>query len=656
MSITTSKHKFTKPHSKMILKILQENRMISQFYDALNIKLDSMDTSVRDMITYMESKTKLNMNEINYSDRKRLTNLFLINMMETCLAKGISKICKIYEFTSHDIELMIPEHFAQYDSFLVFGCPASTDIDVVCFVRAQDCLEGITKELSDESIKKLSVQLSELGYDTVKREIDMTTIYVDPSTQNITSSSKGGRETQNILIQTWMNHKQIMDPIMGMPLALLMHPVRMIEFTTDEIFDKLRSMAKYVLDYSEEISHNYQIFRPIKTILYTQGGNHMMIFMRKIQEYICYDPSQIKHYGLNMTKYHNRFKSIIMKLIQISLLCKFNLTIYVKEDLAQAVGMLFTADDLIDTDYKTSSDDLIQGAQWFLFRGTRGKFCADLFIRLLEQYNQIVDEFLLRLDIKPTIFETSDIYTLQEKHHIIKSFDQKMLEIFMNSPQIFTSEFENLWYQKNGTSIDISSKFIMCCSDETEFYQTYAKANSQILDVFHQCLIFVDQRSTEWLDMLNHKFICGSNGGEINHRTFQGRYNLIRGSAIEILAGYLFDPFVHAGISGFKKWELGFIVDHNTLGSAGFAPDMILITESTTDMEFILVEIKGLKSGRKNADYFRGLQLASKQIHSGKNILGKYISQDKLKINRGLILLCYIENQKFMMECHWQDL
>ena len=652
-TIIASQHKFTKPYSRLVLKILQEDRMISQFYDSLNHKLDSMDIYVRDMIKYMELETKLSICDIIYSERKKLCNIFLIKILELSLAKGMSKICKIYEFTSNDIEQMIPDHFAQYDSFLVFGCPESTDIDVVCFVRPQDCLAGVTKDLSDESIKKLSIQLSELGYDTVKREIDMTTIYVDPLTQNITSSSKGGRETQNILVQTWIYHRQIMNQTGDIPNALLLHPIRMIDFTTEEIFDKLRSMAKYIMDYSEEISPNYLIFRPIKTTLYTEGGNQMMRFMRSIIQYICYDPEMIKINGLDMKKYHNRFKSIIMKLIQISLLCKFNLTIYVKTELAESVRMLFVSNPLNTSE---RLEDLVQGARWFLFRGTRGKYCPELFIRLLDQYNQIVDEFLSKIDINPIIFNASDIYMIQTEHLIIKSFDQSMLKNFMESPQIFTPEFEFMWNKKNGDSLDINSQFVMKCSDESVFYQTYNMTDSHVLDVFHQCFIFVDQRSEKWLDMINHKFICGNNSGEINHQTFQGRYNLIRGSVIEILAGYLFDPMIHAGISGFKKWDIGFIVEQNIIGSAGFAPDMILISEKTTDMEFILVEIKGLKSGRKNADYFRGLHLASKQIQSGKNILGKFLSPDKLKIIRGLILLCYIEDMMFKMECHWQNI
>lgn len=649
-----------KKHGVLLLKIFSEDIMIPEFYKVLFEKMDRTDNAVRDIIKHVENTNGMKLKFIQERIKRASVNTFLINLINYSVSKGITKLCRIYEFTDHDIQTMIPNHFSSPDSFLVVGCPDSTDIDTIVFVREQDCYMGKTKELTDESISQIREQLRDLKYDVDNRELDINIVYVNPKTRMITASSKAGTETQNIINATHMLHKQVMTECMTdsglqtMPLGMYLHPVVNIKFTDKEVLDKLRAFAKYVLDYAEHISRDYALFRPIRLDLYTQGGDQMMRFMEGITKYIVCDPVEVKRLDLDMIKYHDRFKSMTMKLLQILLHDRCNDTAYVKADLAKTVHRIFSLEsDEVRTRYEA-------GALWLLFRGHRGSFCPELFPTLLEHYILIVNECLARTEIEPCIFREDDILIAQKEQNIVTALNDRMLSLFVESPEIFTEEFEKLWIEHHGSGTEINSQFKIACSDEKEFYNTYKNFDPDVLHVFKQCFIFVPQRSPEWLDMLSNRFVCGNNGGTIDNSTFQGRYNLIRGAIIELFAMHLFDPTLHAGLRGFKKWSLGFIVEKNATGSKGFAPDMILISDDADQdhgtPEFILIEIKGLKCSRKNADYYRGLHLATKQIGSGRDILSQFVSQDKLKIQRGIIILCCVENQQFMMEVHHVDL
>jgi hypothetical protein len=627
---------FNRNQSNLILEILRKDQMIPQFYDSLNDKMEKMESSVRDIIKHLEQIYQKPLEFISPHNRRMCINHFLINHMEHSLAKGMRKLFRIYPFTDTEIELMLPDHYAKYDSFVVFGCPESTDIDIICFVRAEDCIfeTGQTKELSDTSVRKIHSELRDLGYDVDRRKVDINIVYIDPIKHMIMASSNCPRETQNNVNATYMYHRQ---PV---PSGLDLHPMVDIELTDDILLDKMRAFAKYIMDYSEDICPVYKTFRPIKTSIYSESGDRMMIFMREILKYISYAPADIIKYGLDMTKYHSRYKSIIMKLIQIIALKRHRITSYVKVGIANLINVIFASDPMCDT-YR-------EGSLWFLFRGTRGTYCPDLFIKLLDMYHQIVDEHMTVMTVEPLFFDGDDIIEMQRELGLIKSFNKQMMKLFLSSPIVFLPEFESLWIDKHTDDTDINELFIIPCTDELQFYNRYKHLDPEILSLYNQCFIFVPQRSEIWLDMIENRFVCGNNGGTIDHSTFQGRYNLIRGNVIEILAINYFNPEMHAGLKGFRAIQLGFIVEKDEIGACGFSPDLVLIS----DDEFILVEIKGLKSGAKNSDYYRGLHLASKQIKSGKDILGKYISQDKLKICRGIILLCYIEDGNFMMNVH----
>lgn len=660
----------TQSRKKQIGKILRdkliENKLCNHFYIDLETKIKANDNSVRDIIkSYkLHEDIKNDIKDSTQSLDKNIINKILLRFFDqNAFAIGYNKLARIHTFTDDEISAMNPKQFAEHDSFIVMGCDESTDIDVVCFIgsdQKDNIKDGKTKELSKKSLDRLKLDLKNCGYDIENRKLDVTTAYVDPDTQMIIASSKGGAETQNIILETWTYHKQVMYPQEVIPMALHLHPMIKIEFTQKEIFDKLRSFAKYVLDHCEVISvkNDYRKFRPIKAELYVKGGDQMMKYMRNILDHIIHDPVVASEKKISMIEWHDKFKAIVMKLLQIICLYNCGKTAYRKKDIAKLVREIFTNEDNVTVDKYESF------ATWYLFRGRIGEYDRILgpkfFELLITCYCDIVDDFLQRVNVKPIMFDLEQILKIKTKNKIMNSIDEELLLMFLKSPNKSTDEFEKEWRSEFKNS-QLNSLFLLKSSDSEEFYDRYEKQSlidEKIISVFKKCFIFEDQRSEVWLDMLENKFVCGKNSGTLDD-SFQGLYNLIRGSIIEQLAIHLFDPNnsdikLQSKLSDHYKWQLGFIVESNTTGSKGFAPDMILIgtDPETKVLELIIVEIKGLKTHIRNADYYRGLNLATKQVGSGKKILSQYLSSDKLIMRRGLILLCYVDNMNLMMEIH----
>jgi hypothetical protein len=590
-------------------QIILKNEMIDEFYKSLLSKLD--DCNLIDIIK-----------RLNYDNIKKSVNEILILIYNRSPEKFIRKINYIHSFTESELHCLSlsEKHYSTYDSFIVFGCPFSTDIDVACFVMKDNYNNGKTYELSSDMVKKLCSELESIGYD-ITRTIDINPIYVDPTTQMIIASNTNS-ETQNIINSTWIYHKQIMInekiSTLCLPLALSMHPMKYIEFTKELIHHRIRLFAKFILDYAEELcasKEKYLELRPIKKIIYSDGGNDMIKF---VKNNIC-DHIEILYTNISddrLDSWKNRFKSIIMKLLQIILMFRHNKTYYTKEELAHSVYELFD----------TKQEFYYESALYYLFRGNRGVFHHELFLELLKQYSIIFDNLSeLVYNMKLIIFDTKSILE-------IKLLNDILMKQFLESPEVYTEEFEIEWNNTYGDS-PINSQFIIPCSDHEYFFSKFSD------EYFKNHFIFSNQRSPEWLDLLNNVFICGTNSGNISDSSFQGKYNLIRGAIVETLVINLFM------FAGFEKFNIGFIVEENKKGSRGFSPDLVLINNEPIP-EIIIVEIKTLKNF-KHKNYYRALQLAIKQIESGKKILR---DTSKVKIIRGIILLCYIESSKLYIE------
>jgi len=315
--------------AKRVTDLLACGGMPEQFFESLFEKIASRHFSVMDMIrrdpTVADDNTPL-------QERRRLCVKFLHSLIVSNPSRGINKINSIHELSGSDIDAMFPDNFAKYTCLVVVGCIDSEDIDTIAYVRSTDCLNGHAKPLSSSEIERLRSDLESLGYDTKNRKIDVNTVYVDPVSQNIIASFKGGPETQNIINHTHRHHRQIMSSVdPSIPLALEQHPVRDIVFTRDVVFLKIRAFAKYLLDYAEDISIDYKEFRGLKKEAYRMstdskttdsafgsdsafGGDYLMRFVKNAMNYIQLDVSAVQ--GIEQKKkWHDRFKSLTMKLI-----------------------------------------------------------------------------------------------------------------------------------------------------------------------------------------------------------------------------------------------------------------------------------------------------------------------------------------------------
>jgi hypothetical protein len=356
-------------HWKVVYEMFKNQTMIKSFYLSLFDKMKNKDNCVRDILNIIPKNLLNNLDNLSDSDQEyiqKIVNEFLISLFDKFVNKGLMKINRIHEFTDDEIDSMFANNFADYDSFVVMGCPESTDIDVVAFVRENDHDNGQTKLLSKMSTHRLYSELKDLGYDIINKEIDICLVYVDPVSQLIVAASKADVETQNIINDTWHYHKQIMNEKQNLPKALVLHLMRYVDFTKEQLFNKLRTFAKYVLDYAEDICLDYRSFRPSKVEAYTQGGQTMMLFLQK-SDWIVHDPSKLAPV-LDIGIWQTRFKAIIMKLLQICLIFSTGKTIYVKSELALSIRDSFDSLSLSPDKIK----EYEEGALYYLFRGNRG--------------------------------------------------------------------------------------------------------------------------------------------------------------------------------------------------------------------------------------------------------------------------------------------
>ena len=178
---------------------------------------------------------------------------------------------------------------------------------------------------------------------------------------------------------------------------------------------------------------------------------------------------------------------------------------------------------------------------------------------------------------------------------------------------------------------------------------TRIKNNDTLTELIENHFIFLHQRSNEWKELLKF-YKCGKNSGSIA-KTFQGKYNLIRGNFIEMMVQhYITDIFSHLGINDIYVFSLGLVVENvGVKGCRGAAPDLLAIT---TNGILYTVEIKGLKSRRVNSDFNRGIELARKQVKTVETILGG----KKLIEIRKLIILGTVEEEKVFLRLYQNDI
>lgn len=491
-------------------------------------------------------------------------------------------------------DIQIPEYdlYTQfYISCVVIGCPGSTDIDVVVFVTKENIKDGKPLELSPTLLITLMTELRDAGYSIESiDDLDINVLCVNES-GHIIANMKGGAEIANIINLTHHYHKQ-------------KYPIPHLQTIEVSIFDKLRAISKFILDNLKNLTPEYEKIRSSKQEAY-QNGTDAMIQFTVSEDFL----GNLDLVNINNTKeWKDLWKSLTMKFCQLILLVDDQYE-YTKEQLAVKTAKLFP-------ERENLTDELL----WFLFRGNKGRIDIDNTedtIRFLHQkYCVIVANHFA--SVKPsymTITRDTLLKTIIEQE---LPFPEDLLKAFFESPNVTTSTFEKLWdefvllYKEvyNVSSFSLNKLFqtpVSSLGDRLKLFTLLGKTN-------YEQFVWIAQRSDEWF-ALRKLYPGGTDLGNISD-TLQATYNLLRGSITEMIIQKLFSPSVIGLKNEDYSWvDTGLI--HN--GKKSCAPDGLLVSST----KLIPVEIKSLHTSVKNSDYYRGIELATKQCNSVRTILNR---------------------------------
>lgn len=484
------------------------------------------------------------------------------------------------------IDNMSTTLYSEYSSFVVFGCPDSTDIDIVVFIDKKYLDKSQPRPLSMSETIRLKTELSSIGYD-VSRNIDINLISIEDG--RCIGKSKGGEEITNIIVKTYQYHNQLYD-------------LPQLDIIDVKLIDRIRSISKFIITYIKSVVDkiNYIHFREEKN----------RIFMSGTDEIIKYSAFLLDKINLtNHTRdWYDYMKSLTMKIIQLILLVESNDYIYTKKELA---------DCLIRYNYNKDN------ALYLLYRGKYGLFDISDTIKLFDYYKNIIDKYFT--DINCTII------TIPK--NIIKNtseLDDELFNLFIQSPNEVIEREK--WCYTNISDTNINDLFLIESTD--------IDLIDLDKDIIDKHFIQISQRSNEWKKLIKY-YQCGRNSHDNVKPTIDGMYNLLRGAITESIIINMFNP-ESIGLYGWKKVNVGLLVEEKEKEkSRGCAPDLIL----TKDGKIIPVEIKTLHSSIHNSDYYNKMDLAIRQLESVENILGKDIIINKLIIiaywKEELIIECY---------------
>jgi hypothetical protein len=527
----------------------------------------------------------------------RLSKQQILDNLQKYPIKTLNMIQK--EIGKQNFCELCPEMFSQYIKFYVYGCPRSTDIDVIIIIDKIYLIDGNPKPLFPKEYERLIQELSEF-YD-ITRPIDYNLIAIEDG--YIIGQSKGGLDTANILLKTHYLHKQ-----------KYIYDINLIMVQPD-LKNKIISIAKFCLDNLEDIAIDYQSIRKVKMSLYLQGCEKMIEYSQTLVDKI-----HINFIELNEPqkyKWYNFMKSFTMKIIQLAL-------IYYKHECEYIKDNLVKVSELFELNPNNSS--------WFLFRGREGEFSDDYIVKLFALYNKIVLLYNLNLNITTIQFNKYELTNNTE-------LSEQLYRYFIESPNFPSSEFINE-FTKTSLYQPLNNLFLIPSSNITEL---------NLPTIIKEKFIQVDQRTDEWT-YLRTEFYQSKKTINNTKDTIEGIYNLLRGSVTESIILNKFQPEMIGLSSEWQKITIGLLVEHKGIKNAlCCSPDLLLIKEN----KIIPVEIKTLHCSIKNNDYYRGLNLAKKQCQDVKNILD---SENKYNLfSQYMIILGYYTDTDLIIDCHIYD-
>lgn len=148
-----------------------------------------------------------------------------------------------------DYSLLFPEIKIHYNfidvPFNIFGCPLSTDIDIIISLPSDTTKEMINLPAIKEKV------ITFVG--DSRKDLDINFVHLDKD-GNLKSCSKGTKETQNICFYTYGNHKQMYPPIFSKPVV----------FSREMIYQKLLYVYTYLTN-PKNFRYIYNVYIGITT-------------------------------------------------------------------------------------------------------------------------------------------------------------------------------------------------------------------------------------------------------------------------------------------------------------------------------------------------------------------------------------------------------
>ena len=520
----------------------------------------------------------------------------LINLLELYPVKTSNFLIKKYPMLQQEIDTMCEkESTSKFYSWYVVGCPTSTDIDVIVLVLRKYIINSSPLPLSITETERLRAELSSCGYDLL-RGIDINIMCIENGLS--IGQSKGGVETLNILSSTHQYHQQKYKLDFD------------ITFMESTIIDRVRAIAKFILDYLTDIVLNYNDHRAERRKVYMEGTENIIKYSVKIISSFVLNPNSLSE--SRQKKWFDFIKSLTMKIIQLILL-KDNIYEYTKDKMA-----------LLSAGYGFNSEHI----SYFLFRGKRGTFSESTLQQILSYYITSVEEY----------FETHNPIIISFPKNVLKNHTQlphELFDEFIKSPNAHTKHFEKLWTEYEDRH-EYQTLF--------EFDPTPLEQINLPNELKEKHFLQMSQRSESWFEAIKF-YRCGSNGAEIK-QTMKGTYNLLRGSITESIIMQLFNPEQIMLDSSWQKVIVGLLVkDKSIIKSRGAAPDLLFINGS----QIIPVEIKTLTEGTHNGEFFNKVRLAKLQCSSVREIMDP---DGKLNlIYKNLIIMSYWKETELVLEC-----
>jgi len=440
----------------------------------------------------------------------------------------------------------------------IFGCPLSQDTDIVVVVDKDTHQFAI----HPDDIIMLQNYFQSKGYVP-----DINYVWFNPN--GSFELDKGGKETANIVLETYQYHTNECPIIFGQN-----------HWTENTVLEKLSVFGKFILDkFKDNVPHDtYKKYHEEKRQNYSNGIGRITTALKFLRMF----NTTITDENIGL------WKSIIMKFTQVLLLTKsITRGIYTKEGLA----------DLFQIHYpEIEHQDIYRAVLLKTFRGDLPEKIIDTIVICINKLSK--DEF-------PTFGAPQQLIVTNTTPII-----QSVFDLFVNSPITPTDEFIDEWLSTYGPSV-----------------QNHFIEMNQNVDYLPQSLLpyvyDIPQRTKYWQRLYNVFFTCGRNSGIVSRPTdprefVKTFYNLIMGCIGEcIVTGcYPFDDT-------YTKVTVGMIVEDNVEGAKGICPDLLLVR----DGEIVVVEIKTIAMPQgfvQNAVFYREMKLARKQVQQTKSIIQQH--------------------------------